>query len=81
MTRRVRFTATAQRHVQREKAWWLRNRTHTEVFATELEAALGLLALLPGSGAPYTKVAVPGLRRWYLPKVAYHLYYTLLHLR
>jgi hypothetical protein len=74
--RSVRFTATAQRHIQQEKAWWLKNRIHTELLATELEAALRLLALLPGAGALYTKVSVPGLRRWYLPKVGCHLYYT-----
>ena len=77
MTQRlVRFTATAQRHVEREKDWWLEHRIHIEVFATELEAALRLLALLPGAGTPYTKLSVPGLRRWYLPRVGCHLYYT-----
>ena len=35
-----------------------------------------MLALLPGAGAPYTQAPVPGLRRWYLPKVDCHLYYT-----
>jgi hypothetical protein len=38
--RRVRFTSTAQKHVEREKAWWLKNRDHAEVFAEELEQAL-----------------------------------------
>jgi plasmid stabilization system protein ParE len=74
--RRVRFTATAQRHVRREKAWWLENRTHTEVFANELEAALQVVALLPGAGTLYTEAGVVGLRRVYLPKIACHLYYT-----
>lgn len=74
--RHVRFTATAQGHVQREKAWWLENRIHTEIFATELEAALQILALLPGAGTLYAHAGVAGLRRLYLPKVACHLYYT-----
>ena len=73
---RVRFTATAQGHVLRNKAWWLENRTHAEVFAAELEAALRILAALPGAGTPYTQAGVAGLRRWYLPKTACHLYYT-----
>jgi len=51
--RLVRFTGTAQDHVRREKAWWLENRTHTETFATELEQALKVLAVLPGAGTPY----------------------------
>ena len=34
--RHVRFTATAQEHVRREKAWWLANRDHPDVFTEEL---------------------------------------------
>jgi plasmid stabilization system protein ParE len=75
-SRRVRFTATAQEHVGREKAWWLENRNHTEIFATELEEALKILALLPGAGTPYIPAGVVGLRRIYLRKVGCHIYYT-----
>ena len=46
--RRVRFTATAQRHVDQERTWWLENRDYRDLFATELEAATQLLAVLPG---------------------------------
>jgi plasmid stabilization system protein ParE len=74
--RRVRFTATAQRHVTREKTWWLENRLRSEVFATEFEEALRVLSLLPGAGTPYTAAGVPGLRRLYLRKLTCHLYYT-----
>jgi hypothetical protein len=45
--RRVRFTATAQEHVRREKAWWLANRDHSDVFTEELEQALKIIAALP----------------------------------
>jgi hypothetical protein len=74
--RRVRFTATAQRHVRRERAWWLENRIHIEVFATEFEEAVRILALLPGVGTLYTEASVAGVRRLYLRKVGCHLYYT-----
>jgi len=74
--RRIHFTATAQKHVQREKLWWVENRTHAEVFATEFEEALRILALLPGSGATYPQTGIAGLRRIYLPKVGCHMYYT-----
>jgi hypothetical protein len=74
--RRVRFTATARRHVQREKAWWLEHRIYSEIFVSEFEQALKVLALLPGAGHPYEQAGVPGLRRIYVPKVACHLYYT-----
>jgi hypothetical protein len=43
--RRVRFTATAQEHVRREKAWWLANRDHPDVFTEELEQALQIAAV------------------------------------
>lgn len=77
--RRVRFTATARRHVDREKAWWLEHRDYQEIFAAEIEAALKILAALPGAGAPYPHTNVPGLRRLYLDKVVAHLYYTFDH--
>lgn len=74
--RLVRFTSTAQEHVRREKDWWLENRTHTEIFATELEQALKVLTVLPGAGTPYPYAEVAGLRRMYLRKTACHIYYT-----
>ena len=74
--RRVRFTATAQRHVRRERQWWLENRQATDVLAEELDAALRVAALLPGAGSVYDKAGVPGLRRLYLSTAGCHLYYT-----
>jgi hypothetical protein len=74
--RLVRFTSTAQEHVRREKAWWLENRTHVDIFAAEFEQALNVLAILPGAGAPYPQAGVVSLRRIYLRKVACHIYYT-----
>jgi len=74
--RRVRFTATAQRQVRREKAWWIENRIHQDVFVAEFEEALRVLAFLPGAGTPYPAGGIAGLRRLYVQKVACHLYYT-----
>jgi hypothetical protein len=64
--RRVRFTATAQRHVAQERTWWLENRDYRDLFATELEAATQILAVLPGAGTPYAHALVSGVRRLYL---------------
>jgi hypothetical protein len=75
-SRRVRFTATARRHVLREKAWWLEHRIYPEVFVSEFEQAVKLLSVLPGAGRLYERAGIPGLRRVYVPKVACHLYYT-----
>jgi hypothetical protein len=74
--RHVRFTATAQRHVDREKAWWLERRDHTDVFAADIETALRILAFLPGVGTLYEQAGVADLRRLYLRKIDCHLYYT-----
>jgi plasmid stabilization system protein ParE len=74
--RRVRFTATARRHVDCERTWWLENRDYQDLFAAELEAAVQVLATLPGVGTPYIQVRVPGLRRLYVRKLTCHLYYT-----
>jgi len=74
--RHVGFTLTAQRHVEQEKAWWLANRDHPEVFAEQLEQALKIVATIPGAGSDYAKSPRPGVRRVYLRRVALHLYYT-----
>ena len=74
--RRVRFTATARAHIGRERQWWLQHRDYPQIFAAELEEAVKILAVLPGVGNPYPGAGVPGLRRFYLEKVAHHLYYT-----
>ena len=59
--RRVRFTATAEEHVRREKAWWLANRDRSELFVEELEQALQILAALPGAGTIYAQSPLPGV--------------------
>lgn len=74
--RKIKFTAMAQRHVRREKQWWVENRIHPDIFVAEFEQALRVLALLPGAGSSYPPAGVPGLRRIYVRKVACHLYYT-----
>ena len=67
---RVPFTETAASHIDRERAWWLDNRDHRDLFATELENAVDVLALLPGAGTPYPHTTVANLRRLYLRKLA-----------
>jgi hypothetical protein len=74
--RRVRFTATARRHVDREQAYWLEHRDYPDIFRTELESAIRILTFLPGVGSVYSRTPVVGLRRLYLEKVACHVYYT-----
>lgn len=56
--------------------WWLENRLHIDVFASEIEEAVRMLSLLPGAGTPYAGAGTRGLRRLYLRKIACHVYYT-----
>jgi plasmid stabilization system protein ParE len=74
--RRVRFTATAEDLVAREQQWWIENRDYRDLFATELEEAVALVARLPGAGTQYPDAGIRGLRRLYLQKLSCHLYYT-----
>lgn len=62
--RGVQFTETAAQHVQDEREWWLANRDQQELFATEPDVALQVLAVLPGAGTPYTRSGTPELRRF-----------------
>ena len=67
-TRRIRFTATAQRHVRRERQWWSENRDHVEVFAIEMREAIRVLKVLPGAGGAYSHRRIKGLRRIYFAR-------------
>ena len=49
---------------------------HQDLFATEIETAIRIVAVLPGAGSPYRKSQTPDVRRLYLRKIACHLYYT-----
>ena len=74
--RRVRFTDTARDHVILERTWWLKNRDHQALFATEIAQAIDILATLPGAGTPYLGTGTLGLRRLFVRKLNCHLYYT-----
>jgi hypothetical protein len=64
--RRVWFTETAEEHVKREHAWWRDNRDHQQLFQSELDLAIELVAMLPGTGSVYVLAGTPGMRRLYL---------------
>jgi len=72
--RQVLFTATARRHVLRERDWWVTNRENVEAFASDLDRALESIATLPGVGSSYPRI--PGMRRIFLERVAVHVYFT-----
>ena len=72
--RRLLFTATARRHVLQEREWWSSNREHVEIFASDLDRALNMIATLPGVGSSYPRA--PGTRRLFLERIGVHVYYT-----
>jgi plasmid stabilization system protein ParE len=72
--RRVQFTATARRHVVRERDWWANNREQVEAFASDLDRTINLIATLPGVSASYAPV--PGMRRVFLERIGIHVYFT-----
>jgi hypothetical protein len=72
--RRVQFTATARRHVVRERDWWIKNREQLGVFASDLDRTMDLIAMLPGVSSSYARV--PGMRRVFVERIGVHVYFT-----
>lgn len=72
----VRVTAIASRQVREAEAWWRRNRTAApDAIQEELQRAFALIASQPGAGGRATNVKLPNVRRIFLPRIKYHLYY------
>ena len=72
----VRIKPRAQREIERAAEWWTQNRLAASgAVRKDVEAALALLVEEPRIG---TKVETPRpdiVRRLYLPRVKYFLYY------
>jgi len=74
----VRITALAAEHIRAAKAWWRMNRTAApQAIDQELQRAFALIASQPSAGARATDVELPNVRRVFLPRVKYHVYYHL----
>jgi plasmid stabilization system protein ParE len=72
----VAFTPRASREVAEAKRWWRANRTKApNALEEELRTALDLITTTPGIGAVARNVALPGVRRIFLNRVNYFLYY------
>ena len=76
MTLSVRVKPRAEREIERAAEWWSVNRLAAPgAVRMDVEAALALLIEEPGIG---TKVETPRpevVRRLYLPRVGYFVYY------
>ena len=72
----VAFTPRASREVAAAKRWWRANRTKApDALEEELRTALDLIATTPGIGAVARNVTLPGVRRIFLNRVNYFVYY------
>jgi plasmid stabilization system protein ParE len=72
----VEVTARAALQLQRAAEWWAENRLSApNAIAEDFEEAKNLLARQPGVGAKSTSQRYPDLRRLYLSRVRYHIYY------
>jgi plasmid stabilization system protein ParE len=72
----VEVTPRALAQLEQAAQWWQANRPAAPGAITEdFAAAIKLLARQPGIGARSTSQRFPDLRRLYLERVRYHVYY------
>ena len=77
MALRVRISARTAAEVRRAAEWWLVNRPAAPgAIGTDFAAAAALLSEQPGIGAKYAGSRTPGVRRLFLSRVGYFIYYT-----
>jgi plasmid stabilization system protein ParE len=76
MARRVKIAARAADQIRRAAEWWLLNRPAAPgAIEMDFGEAVALLARQPGIGAKYDGSRTPGVRRLFLSRVGYFIYY------
>ncbi len=76
MQHTIRVSESAERQIFGAAQWWRENRTAApEAVAEELTRAFALLSSNPSVGSPCSHPDFPNLRRIYLRRIRYHLYY------
>lgn len=74
----IKVTDGASTQIEEAADWWTANRPRApEALDQELSGAFALLSHQPAVGARATNVRLPGVRRIYLSRVHYFLYYRL----
>ncbi len=72
----IRVTGSALLQIQEAADWWLANRTSAPLaFRDDLRQAFELISQQPGIGAAAANVELQGVRRVFLGRVRYFLYY------
>ena len=76
MTLRVKVSARAAAQVRRAAVWWADHRPSAPgAIGKDIGESIALLAEQPGIGSKYEGARTPGVRRLYLGRVGYFLYY------
>ena len=76
MTLRVKISARAADQVRKAAQWWAENRRSAPgAIASDFGESVSLLAEQPGIGAKYEGARTPGVRRLFLSRVGYFIYY------
>ncbi len=75
----VEVTPRAAFQLEQAAAWWSKNRPAApDAIRLDFQQALALLATQPRVGAKSTTARYPELRRLYLSRVRYHVYYQVI---
>jgi len=73
---RVDVAAVANQQIREAESWWKQNRPAAPgAIAEELERASTLIASQPRIGTRARNVALPGVRRLYIARIRYYLFY------
>lgn len=76
MAFRIKISARAASQVQKAAEWWAENRPAAPgAVGSDFGEAVALLAEQPGIGARYEGARAPGVRRLYLGRIGYFIYY------
>ena len=72
----VRITTLAAAQIRKAEAWWRLNRASApNAIREELQRAFSLIASQPQAGGRASNVNLASVRRVYMPRIGYHLYY------
>ena len=72
----VEVTPFAAIQIEAAATWWAKNRPAApDAIRIDFQEAVSLLSRQPGVGAKSRSVRYPELRRLYLSRVRYHIYY------
>ena len=75
----VEVTPRAAIQLAAAATWWAKNRLSApDAVRVDFQEAIALLATQPGVGAKSSTARYPELRRLYLSRVRYHIYYQVL---